>query len=45
MRGKRNKLPVVLELEEAKKLLELPNRRYPTGVHINICTIYIKDIA
>ena len=32
MRGKRNKLPVVLEMEEAKKILDVPNRRYPTGV-------------
>ena len=32
MRGKRNKLPVVLELEEAKKILDVPNKRYPTEV-------------
>lgn len=32
MRGKRNKLPVILEIEEAKKLLDIPNKRYPTGV-------------
>ena len=32
MRSVRNKLPVVLEVEEAKDLLDAPNRRYPTGV-------------
>ncbi len=32
MRRSRNKLPVVLEVEEAKKLLDVPNKRYPTGV-------------
>jgi len=32
MRSVRNKLPVVLEVEEAKKLLEVPQKRYPTGV-------------
>jgi len=32
MRGKRNKLPVVLEIDEARKLLDIPNKRYPTGV-------------
>jgi len=32
MRSSRNKLPVVLEIEEAQRLLEIPNKRYPTGV-------------
>ena len=32
MRRNRNKLPVVLEVEEARKLLDVPNKRYPTGV-------------
>ncbi len=32
MRSVRNKLPVILEVEEAKKLLDVPNNRYPTGV-------------
>lgn len=32
MRGNRNKLPVVLEIDEARKLLDIPNKRYPTGV-------------
>lgn len=32
MRGKRNELPVVLEIEEAKKLLDIPNKRYPTAI-------------
>lgn len=32
MRGRRNKLPVILEVEEAKKLLDTPSKRYPTGV-------------
>ena len=32
MRNSRNKLPVVLEVEEAKILLDIPNKRYPTGV-------------
>ena len=32
MRSYRSKLPVVLEIEEAKILLDIPNKRYPTGV-------------
>ncbi len=32
MRSVRNKLPVILEVEEAKILLDAPNKRYPTGV-------------
>jgi integrase/recombinase XerD len=30
--ARRNKLPVVLEPEEAQKLLRQPNKRYPTGL-------------
>lgn len=29
---KRRKLPVILEPEEAQKLISLPNKRYPTGL-------------
>ena len=29
---KRNRLPAVLEPKEAKNLLEIPNKRYPTGL-------------
>ncbi len=32
MRSYRSKLPVVMEVEEAKNLLDIPNKRYPTGV-------------
>ena len=32
IRSNRSKLPVVLEIEEAKILLDIPNKRYPTGV-------------
>ena len=32
MKRVRNKLPVILEIDEAKKLLDVPNKRYPTGV-------------
>jgi len=32
MRSARNKLPVILEVDEARKLLDVPNKRYPTGV-------------
>lgn len=32
MRRRRSKLPVILEVEEAKRLLEIPSKRYPTGV-------------
>ncbi len=32
MRGRRNRLPVILEIDEAQKLLDIPNKRYPTGV-------------
>ncbi|GAH68805.1 unnamed protein product, partial [marine sediment metagenome] len=28
---KRKKLPVVLELVEAERLIKQPNKRYPTG--------------
>lgn len=30
--GRRYRLPVVLEVEEARKLLDIPKKRYPTGV-------------
>lgn len=29
---RRKKLPTVLEVEEAKRLIKIPNKRYPTGV-------------
>ena len=29
---RKHKLPVILEPEEAQKLLKQPNRRYPTGL-------------
>ncbi len=32
MRHTRHKLPVILEVDEAKDLLDIPNKRYPTGV-------------
>lgn len=32
MISKRKKLPVVLETEEAQKILSIPNKRYPTGL-------------
>ncbi len=32
MRSVRHKLPVVLEVDEARGLLDAPNKRYPTGV-------------
>ena len=32
MRGRRNKLPIILEVKEAKKILAIPSKRYPTGV-------------
>ena len=33
MRSVRNKLPVILEVEETKILLDIPNKRYPTVVN------------
>lgn len=30
--AKRKKLPVILEISEAKRLIKIPNKRYPTGV-------------
>jgi len=32
IRGRRHRLPAVLEIEEAKKLLDIPKKRYPTGI-------------
>lgn len=32
IRSRRGRLPVILEIEEAKKLLDIPKKRYPTGV-------------
>ena len=29
---RKNKLPVILELEEVQNLLKQPNKRYPTGL-------------